>query len=519
MLLPAYFGTKLDLESNSSDESILLNFFKKTKLVNFCRKLNSYFSFLTGNRYPDIPRLKGFPFLGRLPHLFKEEGVLRNFMKAGELAANHPSGMCYYWMGNQLILLITNPQNVHELHVRNEVNVSRNVPFKIFEKFFGNNSAADVGENWREAWTEQREIYTKHLLKKPALASLYSSMEEIVNQNFSDFDLNNNNSLIDLRRFFLQMEMRITCRTLLGSELSNEQVLEFIDFATELGYQLFSFKQLLKWSLPSIVRRLMFYKEKEDFNTLHTRLTNRFVEILYKRNQEGIQNSDNCLRALTRLYCPKSKDAVLEGHDFFSEACMIIIASTESTTSAFLFTIKLLGAHPEIENKLREALKKELQSKEITMENVDNIPYLEMVIKESLRLYPSLPIYPKAVEKPFKLGNVNLFKDNLIIYAPYITHRLAKFWKEPDKFIPERFSGENDSIPRYGYIPFGMGAHVCLGQRFAHQVLKFFLAKIYMNYLVEIPDNTFEVSLSNGSLKPKKPLMVRFKKIQENFVS
>jgi cytochrome P450 len=128
-----------------------------------------------------------------------------------------------------------------------------------------------------------------------------------------------------------------------------------------------------------------------------------------------------------------------------------------------------------------------------------------MVINESLRLYPTSRILlPRIVEDNFSIGGLPLFKGDQILISPYITQRLGHFFKQPEQFIPERFAKENKyKIESGSYLPFGIGAHNCIGQKFSIQTIKLFLTFIYRKHHIEVIDNYFPTSIKENVVKTK----------------
>ena len=108
------------------------------------------------------------------------------------------------------------------------------------------------------------------------------------------------------------------------------------------------------------------------------------------------------------------------------------------------------------------------------------LPYLEAVIKETLRKYPPVIRLERMVTvDEYKLAGVMLKRDDLINIPTYAVHHNPEYYYEPEQFNPERFMPENKHLlVPYTYIPFGQGPRNCIGMRFAYQEIKLLLAKI-----------------------------------------
>lgn len=125
-----------------------------------------------------------------------------------------------------------------------------------------------------------------------------------------------------------------------------------------------------------------------------------------------------------------------------------------------------LAANPDIQNKLFaeiSGIKTQLNGSALTCEMIPKMPYLDMVVCETLRRWPTVPVLERICNRPYVLVNSNDTKVELqtgdgVFIPTYALHMDAKYFPKPTRFDPERFSDENRHIIRAGtYLPFGMG--------------------------------------------------------------
>ena len=114
-----------------------------------------------------------------------------------------------------------------------------------------------------------------------------------------------------------------------------------------------------------------------------------------------------------------------------------------------------------------------------------------LVLKEALRLYPPLPAIPRRAVNDCEFDGYQILKGQQVIVSPYFTQRLPEIWSEPNTFDPERFSKERgeDLKHKHAWIPFGGGAHKCLGIHFAELQIKLVLFKLLKRYQIGVSDD------------------------------
>jgi cytochrome P450 len=151
------------------------------------------------------------------------------------------------------------------------------------------------------------------------------------------------------------------------------------------------------------------------------------------------------------------------------EAVTLFAAGHETTSNTLTWTWYLLSQHPEAEARLHAELNAVLGGRPPTIEDLQNLPYTQMVLKESMRLYPPAWILNgRTATEDVIVGGYQIPTGSVAYVSPYLMHRLPDYFPEPERFDPSRFAPELEAtIPRYAYIPFGGGPRVCIGNAFA----------------------------------------------------
>lgn len=157
-----------------------------------------------------------------------------------------------------------------------------------------------------------------------------------------------------------------------------------------------------------------------------------------------------------------------------------------------------LACNPDVQEKLHDeiiSIEKEINGNAVTYEIVKDFKYMEMVVSETLRLWPPVSQSDRQVTRPYRMkanGKVVQLTTYDAIWIPiYALHRDPKYWENPDKFDPERFNEENrKKIRPYTYMPFGNGMRTCIASRFALMVAKTFFYHLLREFKIEKCEKT-----------------------------
>jgi cytochrome P450 len=159
----------------------------------------------------------------------------------------------------------------------------------------------------------------------------------------------------------------------------------------------------------------------------------------------------------------------------------------QTTANALTWTNFLLEQHPHILADLLDELDEKLHGAPPTIEQLQELPLLECVVKESLRLFPPAIIGQRIAMSTCELGGYELAAGTTIVYSEFLTHRMPELYAEPNRFQPERWLTLEPSP--YEYLPFSAGPHMCIGALFSMQELKIVLAMMLQRYRLAVRPN------------------------------
>jgi cytochrome P450 len=161
------------------------------------------------------------------------------------------------------------------------------------------------------------------------------------------------------------------------------------------------------------------------------------------------------------------------------EAMTIFLAGHETTANALTWTWYLLSGAPDVEAKLHAEVDRVLQGRLPTMGDLASLQYVERVVTESMRLYPPAWIIGRRAIAAYPIGDYVAPARSILIMSPYIMQRDPRFYADPGRFDPDRWTPEfRAALPKFAYFPFGGGPRQCIGESFAWMELFLLVATI-----------------------------------------
>ena len=161
------------------------------------------------------------------------------------------------------------------------------------------------------------------------------------------------------------------------------------------------------------------------------------------------------------------------------EAMTIFLAGHETTANALTWTWYLLSTAPDVEATLHAEVDRVLQGRLPAIGDLPSLPYVERVVTESMRLYPPAWIIGRRAIDEYRLGDYVVPRRSILVMSPYIIQRDPRFYAEPDRFFPDRWTPEfRAALPKFAYFPFGGGPRQCIGESFAWMELIMLVATI-----------------------------------------
>ena len=308
-----------------------------------------------------------------------------------------------------------------------------------------------------ESWFEQRQMI-QPMLYKASIKAMKQKLFEVAQQQVSDLEAGK----IDLYQLALDITQKMIYQLLFSENVPEQDV---IDVPLRLATSRAKKVQQIVQSLRPEAQRYIDQRRTRGVNSEQQDLLDM---LLNAKDTQGNRMNDEQL-------C--------------DEILTIFSAGHETTASAITWSMYCLLKHP----KCFEILLNELSSIENLVDDLNKLDYCQKVLKETLRLYPTIPAAPRSVLRHTELNGYRIPQATKIFLSIYNIHRHTDFWEEPEVFMPERFDNLNLSH-KLAYMPFGAGPRFCIGNH---------LAMMEATIVIALLLKTFDIELLNESAATK----------------
>jgi cytochrome P450 len=317
-------------------------------------------------------------------------------------------------------------------------------------------------------------------------------------------DVARRGATVDLASEMSRLTFTVVGRCLFGAELGAQSAQVKAALPVLLEELFLRTQQLANWPIwMPLPRQRQF---RAALGVVHE-VVERIIAT--RRNQAG-ERTD----LLGLLLSARDDDgSALNDEELRNQVVTFLLAGHETTASTLTWAFALLAQHPDEQRAVEaelDGLTFEAITKERILEKLGSLTRLQAVLHETMRLYPAIWIAERRVAATDELGGFSLPGGSSVIVAPYVTHRLAAWWPEPERFRPERFlGGEPRSLSADGYFPFGAGPHACIGQHFAMMQAKIVLATLSARFRLRLSESPLPDALAGITLRPAAAVPVR----------
>nr|UZE89865.1 cytochrome P450 CYP4416B2 [Chrysoperla zastrowi sillemi] len=405
------------------------------------------------------------------------------------------------WLGPVPIVCTSNPDFVQRL-LTGKYSMEKSFLMKyIGKEVVGNSIIISEVPKWKHNRNIIAQGFTPAILQSYFEIFLEKSLMLCDNL---DVKLNDVKSF-DIFQYLSQTSLDTICASTMGVNSNDENNKAAFYSAIENVLHLSVERSRYFWNIPKFIYcwSKSYKKHNESMKTIQEFANN---VILQKKNYcKSYNNLDICTdRSKNEFKKPlleflidlQATNLDFTEKDLGDEANLVIIAGYETSATALSSVLLNLAVYKDVQNKVYEELFQVLGSDLNRTINFDDLPkltYMEMVMKESMRLFPIAPFIIRELTDDIQLGDCLIPRGVSCAVSIYALHCDEKIWENPLKFDPERFTPEN-SIGRhpYAYIPFSGGPRNCIGMRYAWMFMKTVLATLLSRYEFHTDLNTSE---------------------------
>lgn len=406
--------------------------------------------------------------------------------------------------GPRQLVLINHPAFIKHVLKTNHTNYRRGEALADLDALLGNGLFISRGAFWQQQRRLMKPALQGQQIEKAgplmchAVEELLARWHRLAQRN-RPIDIE-----MEMKHLALNMLYKITFSP--GKEIDKEAVIEALN--TVLAYaSLRNHTIRLAWSLVAQFLHLTGKQNHgvhEALKVLNDTVYGTINACLKKETQPGY---------LLSILIKAHQEAKISKRQMRDEMMNVLFAGFDTVSEALTWTWYLLGRHPEVERQLQAELQQVLGGRPSTMQEPVKLPYTQMVIQESMRLYPPAWAFHRMPYKNDAIGGYPIPANTYVMICPYTLHRHPDFWDHPDAFQPERFkSTQPASALRFKYIPFGDGPHVCLGNRIAMAEIQLIMAMIAQQYRLTLVSNKPVKAMPMITIRPHQPLYMTLHK-------
>jgi cytochrome P450 len=399
----------------------------------------------------------------------------------------------FAFLGRSTFILNT-PDSIRHVLVENYENYVRTpAAIRVLKPMLGEGLLIAEGR----AWKHQRRTLAPAFTPR-AVGTLVPHMVAATDETIAKLHAASD-AAVDLREAMQRMTLEIAGRTMFSFGMDRHGA-ALRDFVMEYGTRLARPHALdlllpVNWPSPQDISRRFF-----------RRRWTRFVGMLMAERRAAGKKADSPPRDLFDLM-GAARDpetgAAFSDEQLGDQVATMILAGHETTATALFWALYMLALDPATQ----EELAAEVAAKG-TLE-LERLTFTRAVLDETMRLYPPAFLIARAASGPDVIAGLAVKKNDMVLVSPWLLHRHEKLWQDPNAFIPARFMPPAPTPDRFAYLPFGVGARVCIGAHFALVEATLALAKIVGAFRVELLDRQPVLPVGVVTTQPDRSPMFR----------
>lgn len=406
-----------------------------------------------------------------------------------------------YGRKRPLVAWVTDPELIEDILLKNAERFPKTrLDRRVLKPIVGDGLLTAEGENWR--W--QRKLASP-LFRHTELLRYVPIMVDAAEERAAAWAGHGPAALTDVEEAMTETTFSVIARTILAGINEAE--------GAEIKRAGREYLDPITWEVAASLLRLpesLWHPGKRRMHTAAARSREIVHNLLNQRRAEGVNGDD----LVARMISARDPDTgnPMPDERIIDNLSTFLLAGHETTAKALTWTFYILARAPEWQERLREEVRLAIKSERLGAGSISRLPLTQRVLKETMRLYPPVPVMTRVSTEDTVIGGKPLPGPTLIVIPIFAVHRHRLLWSDPDRFDPDRFLPENESkYPRTQFMPFGFGPRVCIGSSFAMIEATVILATLLQSVRFEWDGRHTPEPVSRVTLRPKggMPLIVR----------
>ena len=404
----------------------------------------------------------------------------------------------FYLGGIKEAIVTTNPAVIQHVLKTNAENYQKSeIQVKRMGHFLGKGLLTTHGEAWRT----QRRLIQKGFDRKQ-LEALSAIMQDSLAESMVNFDRQVQAGDVDIYPQLMKMTFAMVARSLFGAKLKVED----IDLVSQTicTVQEFIVRQTIQ---PYLNPWFQATGELRKHEAMRARADSILLEYIKKRRHQ--EPGHDLLQTL--MDARYSDGEGMSDELVLSESMQLLVAGHETSSNGLSWLLYLLSAHPECLEKIRQEFDAVLGDAPLTFSDVPRLEFTTQVIQEALRLYPPFWMIDREAIADDLAGDVAIPRGSTVIVYVYGAHHAPRYWQDPERFDPARFTKTNQAQHTpFTHLPFGGGPRGCIGSNYAMLQVLMILSDLLRKYDFQLsPGQTIEAR-PMVILRPKHGIRMTF---------
>ncbi len=401
-------------------------------------------------------------------------------------------------VGTQTVWILNDPDYIHDVLVANAAKFAKGRALERAKIFLGESLLTSEGDIHRR----QRRL-VQPSFHRSRLRSYAETMTALAQRTRDQW---NDGAIVDIAEEMNRLTLAIVGRTLFSTNVEAEAK----TIGEALTVMMSGFNRLMLPFAPLLLR--LPFPASRRIRKAHRTLDETIYRLIRDRRASG-QDAGDLLSTLVFTEDADHPGERLSDEEIRDQAMTLFLAGHETTANALAWTWSLLAQSPNVDAKLAAELSSVLKGRPPTLEDIRQLPYVEKVAREGMRLYPPAWLVGRRAREDHEIGGYMIEAGNLVVASQWVMHRDARYYPDPTTFDPDRWTEPfTEALPKFAYFPFGGGPRICIGESFAWMELSLVIATLAQHWRFHVVPGFTPEPLPRITLRSKNGIKLRLER-------